>query len=64
VPESADAEAATFSVGTIRATFSALYVVTPAHVSGAASTEETPSGTGTTYRPLATAYSANAPSME
>ena len=55
---------ATFSAGTILATLSALYVVMPAQDSGAASTEEMPSGTATTYLALATAYSANAPSIE
>ena len=40
------------------ATFSALYVVTPAQVSGAASIGSTPSGTGTTWLAHATAYSA------
>ena len=45
------------------ATFRALYVVTPAHVSGAASRELTPSGTRTTWEALPTAYSAYEPSM-
>ena len=40
------------------ATFSALYVVTPAQVSGEASIGSTPSGTGMTWLAHATAYSA------
>jgi hypothetical protein len=39
-------------------TLTALYVVTPAQLSGAASKEEMPSGTGTTKSLEATAYSA------
>lgn len=39
---------ATRSLGTIPATLIALYVVTPAQVSGAASKEDTASGTSTT----------------
>jgi hypothetical protein len=42
----------------------ALYVVTPAQVSGAASNDDTPSGTSTTPLAKATAYSAYAPSTE
>ncbi len=38
------------SPGCGRATLRALYVVTPAQVMGAASNEETPSGTATTWR--------------
>ena len=49
--------------GRMWATLMALYVVTPAQVSGAASKEVTPSGTGTTKSASATAYSAKAPSM-
>ena len=45
-------------------TFTALNVVTPAQVSGAASNEDTSSGTATTKRSSATAYSAQAPSTE
>ena len=39
-------------------TLTALYVVTPAQLRGAASKEEMPSGTGTTKSAEATAYSA------
>ena len=45
-------------------TLTALYVVTPAQVSGAASNEDTASGTVTAKRASATAYSAYPPSME
>jgi hypothetical protein len=55
---------ATRSPGSTSATLIALHVVTPAHVSGAASNEVTPSGTGTTYEASATVYSVNAPSIE
>ena len=48
----------TRSPGATPATLIALKVVTPAQVSGAASREDTASGTGTTYRSSATAYSA------
>lgn len=46
------------SLGWGRATFKALYVVTPAQVSGAASRDDTPSGTGTTWLAYPSAYSA------
>ncbi|WP_416958641.1 hypothetical protein ACNKF0_17885 [Nocardioides sp. T5] len=46
------------SPGCGAATLSPLYVVTPAHVSGDASREETESGTGTTWLAHATACSA------
>jgi len=49
---------ATRSAGVIRATLTALYVVTPAQVSGAASKDDTASGTRTTAAAFATAYSA------
>ena len=48
VAESADAEDRDELGGRTPATLTALYVVTPAHVSGAASSGATPSGTGTT----------------
>ena len=44
-------------------TLTALYVVTPAHVSGAAASGSISAGTFTTCRAYATAYSANAPSI-
>ena len=42
----------------------AVHAVTPAHVSGAASTGLTPAGTFTTYRAFALTYSAKPPSIE
>ena len=54
---------ATRSDDRVPATLIALYVVTPAHVSGAASNGSTPSGTLTTYRAYAVAYSPKPPSI-
>ncbi len=59
-----DLGVATRCAGVTPPTLTALYVVTPAQVSGAASNEEIPSGTWTTYFAWATAYSAYAPSIE
>src|SRR3984957_5468583 len=50
--------------GWILETLTALNEVTPAHASGAASKEDTASGTVTTWLSKATAYSAQAPSTE
>jgi hypothetical protein len=50
------------SVGRSPETLTALYVVTPAQVSGAASSELTVAGTRTTWSAWASAYSACAPS--
>src|ERR1700712_1413638 len=55
---------ATVSAGATRATLMALYVVTPAQVKGAASREETASGTGVANAAGASAYSANVPLTE
>jgi hypothetical protein len=55
---------ATVSAGATRATLIALYVVTPAQVSGAASREDTASGTGLAKFAGTTTYSANVPSKE
>ena len=51
------------SLGCGLATLRALYVVTPAHVKGAASKELTPAGTRTTWEAWPTAYSAYEPSI-
>jgi hypothetical protein len=55
---------ATREAGRAPESLTALYVVTPAHVSGAASSGSTPSGTLATYFAAALAYSAYPPSME
>jgi hypothetical protein len=64
MPQATHPTTLTSSVGRIPATLTALYVVTPAQVNGAASTGSTPGGTSTTNRASATAYSANPPSIE
>ena len=55
---------ATRSDGPAPDSFTALYVVTPAQVSGAASAGSMPAGTLTTWRPLALMNSAKPPSTE
>ncbi len=55
---------ATVSAGATPATLIALYVVTPAHVSGAASREEISSGTSVAKAAGSTAYSAKLPLTE
>ena len=61
--QAADSDDADEVGRSVPATLTALYVVTPAQVSGAASTGLIPSGTGTAKAASATAYSAYPPSI-
>jgi hypothetical protein len=63
VSQAADTEDGDEIRGFVPPSLTALYVVTPAQVNGAASCGSTPSGTLTTYRAYAVAYSPNPPSM-